>query len=68
MATSPKNSIKLNRKQIEKLIEVFNNFKDVPHFDVHVDRSSGIGVGIQISFGLFSEKDTTIDITDYDSW
>ncbi len=61
-------SLQLNRQQLEKLIEIFNHFKEVQHFDIAVDHSSGIGTGIKVTFDLFEKSDTTVDITDYSSW
>ena len=62
------NSINLNRKQLEKLYEITQHFKEVEHFELEVDHSSGIGSGICVRFDLFDNKDTTIDITDVSSW
>lgn len=62
------NSIRLNRTQIEKLIEVYKHFPEVKHFSVDADRSSGIGAGISVSFDLFDRGDTKIDITDVSEW
>ena len=47
------NSIRLNRTQIEKLIEVYKHFPEVKHFSVDVNRSSGIGAGISGSFDFY---------------
>ena len=62
------NSIRLNRTQIEKLIEVYKHFPEVKHFSVDVNWSSGIGAGISVSFDLFDSGDTKIDITDVSEW
>lgn len=61
-------SITLNREQIQKLYEIVNHFKEINHFVVETDSSSGIGVGIQVRFDLFQKSDTTIDITDVKEW
>lgn len=61
-------SITLNRNQIGKLIEMYNHFKEVQHFTIGVDHSSGIGTGVQVSFDLFEKNDTKIDITDVTEW
>ena len=60
--------IKLNRQQILKLVEIMNQFIDVEKFTIETDESSGIGVGIIVSFGLFSDNDAKVDITDVKSW
>jgi len=61
-------SITLNREQVQKLYEIVNHFKEINHFVVEADSSSGIGVGIQVRFDLFQKSDTTIDITDVKEW
>ena len=60
--------IKLSREQILKLVEIVDHFKEVEHFTVETDESSGIGVGIIVSFGLFSENDAKVDVTDLGKW
>ena len=60
--------IKLNRQQILKLVEIMNQFIDVEKFTIETDESSGIGVGIIVSFGLFSDNDAKVDITDVKEW
>ena len=63
-----KQKIKLNRKQILKLVEIVNQFIDVEEFTIETDTSSGIGVGVIVSFGLFSDDDAKVDITDVKDW
>lgn len=58
----------LNREQIGKLNEIINHFKEINHFTIEVDHSSGIGVGICVTFDLFEKHDTNIDITDVKEW
>ena len=60
--------IKLNREQIAKIIELYGHFKEVRHFTIRTDQSSGIGVGVSVSFDLFERSDTRVDITDYKKW
>ena len=60
--------IQLTRKQIAKLIEMYTHFPEVPRFTLLVDRSSGIGAGIQVSFDLSDRRDAKIDITDVAEW
>ena len=43
-----------------KLVEIVDHFKEVEHFTVETDYSSGIGVGVVVSF--------SIDITDVKEW
>jgi hypothetical protein len=58
----------LNQEQIEKLYEIAQHFKDIKQFEVEVDHSSGIGANVRVTFDLFDNKDTTIDITDVKDW
>ena len=60
--------ISLNRNEIEMLIELFNQFKDIETFTIKQENKSGIGPNISVSFDLFAKAQTTVDITDYDSW
>jgi hypothetical protein len=61
-------SLTLNREQIAKLTEIASHFKEVQHFTVEFDSSSGIGVGITVKFDLFEKNDAKIDITDVKEW
>lgn len=61
-------SITLNREQILKLYDITNHFKEINHFEIETDHSSGIGVGLKVSFDLFEKNDTKIDITDVKEW
>lgn len=61
-------SILLNHEQIEKLYEIAQHFKEIKHFELEVDHSSGIGANIRVKFDLFDNKDTTVDITDVKEW
>lgn len=63
-----KTKILLNREQIGKLTELVNHFKEINHFTISSDSSSGIGTGIVVGFDLFEKNDTKIDITDVKSW
>lgn len=62
------NKITLNRKQVAKLTEIVDHFKEIEHFTVETDNISGIGVGIQVKFDLFEKNDTNINITDLSEW
>jgi hypothetical protein len=65
-------TLSLNRKQIGKLTEIVNHFKEVEWFTIKVDSSSGIGEGIVVEFNLFNDDDkdvdTRVDITDVSTW
>lgn len=61
-------TITLNREQIQKLYEIMNLFKEVQHFNIRIDHSSGIGEGVTVLFDLFQKNDTSIDITDVKEW
>ena len=62
----------LNRKQLGKLAEIYEHFKEVEWFTIKVDHSSGIGTGLVVAFNLFGDDDkdvdTKIDITDVSTW
>jgi hypothetical protein len=58
----------LNRKQIGKLTEIVNHFKEIQHFTVTTDSSSGIGTGVVVKFTLFDTNDSSVDITDVSEW
>jgi hypothetical protein len=58
----------LNHEQIEKLYEIAQHFKDIKHFEVETDHSSGIGTSVYVKFDLFVNRDTSIDITDVKDW
>lgn len=58
--------------QARKFAEIVKHFKDIEYFTVQTDSSSGIGVGLEVSFNLFNDDtertDTKIDITDVSTW
>ena len=60
-------SITLNRNQIQDLINLYDNFKEVEYFKIEEDNSSGIGPSISVKIDLFG-KPTSVDITDVGSW
>jgi len=66
------NEFALNRKQVNKLIEIATKFPDVEWFTLVDDRSSGIGPTIKVKFNLFGDDDkdvdTVVDITDVSTW
>jgi hypothetical protein len=48
----------LTRKQVEKLVEIVEHFKEVQNFTVTVESISGIGPTISVKF----------DLTDVETW
>jgi len=65
-------TLSLNRKQIGKLTEIVNHYKEKEWFTIKVDNVSGIGEGIVVEFNLINEDDkdvdTRVDITDVSTW
>jgi hypothetical protein len=65
-------TLSLNRKQIGKLTEVVNHFKEVEWFTLEEVHTSGIGPSVTVKFNLFNDNDkdvdTTVDITDVSTW
>jgi hypothetical protein len=66
--TEKMKSITLNRKQITQLVQIVEHFKEVEHFTIESDSTSGIGPNIRVKFDLFNKNTTTVDITDVESW
>lgn len=66
------NQFCLNRSQIEKLAKMANHFTEVEWFTLEESNSSGIGPTVVVKFNLFKDNDkdidTTVDITDVDTW
>jgi len=66
------NQFALNRKQVEKLAKMVENFPDVEWFTLEESLESGIGPTVVVRFNLFGDSDkdidTTIDITDVSTW
>jgi len=64
--------IVFSQAQARKFVEIVKHFKDIDHFTVRTDNSSGIGVGLEVSFNLFNDDtdrpDAKIDITDFGEW
>ena len=65
-------TIKLNRKQINTLIEIQSHFKDCDEFVIKEENLSGIGPTVSVTFDLFPKRDirgsTKIDLTDIGTW
>lgn len=62
----------LNRKQVKKLARMAEHFKEVEWFTLTEESTSGIGSTVTVKFNLFGDADkdvdTTIDITDVETW
>jgi len=58
----------LTQKQIRELAQLAEHFKEVDAFKISSASTSGIGPTVKVSFDLFDNKNTTVDITDFDSW
>ena len=52
--------VNLNRKQIEHMVEVIANFKEIDQFQLRVSNSNGIGQSIHFVFDM--------DLTDMSKW
>ena len=60
--------MKLTRKQINQLAEIAEHFQEVDVYELY-EEHSGIGPIIKVKFSLFGKtSDTSIDITDLESW
>jgi hypothetical protein len=66
------NQFSLNRKQVEKLAKIASHFKEVEWFTLEAESVGGIGPSVVVKFNLFNDSDkdidTTVDITDVDTW
>jgi hypothetical protein len=66
------NQFCLNRSQVEKLIKIASNFKEVEWFTLEESNTSGIGSSVVVKFNLFNDPDkdtdTVVDITDVSTW
>jgi len=62
----------LNRGQIEKLARMAEHFREVEWFTLKGEHTSGIGPTVTVQFNLFGDHDkdvdTTVDITDVETW
>jgi hypothetical protein len=60
--------MRLTRKQINQLAEIADHFQEVEVYELY-EEHSGIGPIIKVKFSLFGKtSDTSIDITDVESW
>ena len=62
------NRIVFTRKQIQQLSEIAERFTETENFTIESESLSGIGPSISVSFDLFENNDTKIDITDVENW
>jgi hypothetical protein len=66
------NQFALNRKQVEKLAKMSEQFPKVEWFSLEERLDSGIGPSVVVRFNLFGDDDkdidTTVDITDVSTW
>ena len=66
------NQFALNRKQVEKLAKMSEQFPEVEWFNLEERLDSGIGPSVVVRFNLFGDRDkdvdTTVDITDVSTW
>lgn len=61
-------SMRLTRKQINQLAEIVDHFNEVEVYELY-EEHTGIGPIIRVKFSLFGKtSDTSIDITDVESW
>jgi len=61
-------NMKLTRKQIDQLCEIADHFHDIELFELE-ESTTGIGPIISVKFSIFGKKpDTSVDITDVESW
>jgi len=59
------NRVRLNRKQIEKIVEAFQKY-DIDEVDIYAENTSGIGPTVYAE--IVPKFPVKIDITDYESW
>jgi hypothetical protein len=60
--------MRLSKKQINQLAEIADHFNEVEVYELY-EEHSGIGPIIKVKFSLFGKtSDTSIDITDVESW
>jgi hypothetical protein len=61
-------SFKLTRAEIERLYKITQHFSEVNLFTIEQKSGGGIGVISEVRFSLFDDNDTTVDVTDVESW
>jgi len=61
-------SMRLTRKQINQLAEIVDHFQEVEIYELY-EEHTGIGPIVKVKFSLFGKtSDTSVDITDVESW
>jgi hypothetical protein len=61
-------SMRLSRKQIEQLADIADHFQEIDVYELY-EEHTGIGPIIRVKFSLFGKtSDTSVDITDVESW
>jgi hypothetical protein len=61
-------NMRLSRKQINQLAEITEHFNEVEVYELY-EEHTGIGPIIKVKFSLFGKtSDTSVDITDVESW
>jgi hypothetical protein len=65
-------TFQLTRKQVKQLSDIAEHFSEINVFTLEQTHESGIGPTVVVKFDLFNNnpksKDTTVDITDVESW
>jgi hypothetical protein len=60
--------MRLTRKQIEQLAEIADHFQEIDLYELY-EEHTGIGPVVKVKFSLFGKtSDTSVDITDVESW
>jgi hypothetical protein len=65
-------TFQLTQKQVKQLSDIAEHFSEINVFTLEQTHESGIGPTVVVKFDLFNNnpksKDTTVDITDVESW
>ena len=60
--------MRLSKKQIEQLADIVDHFPEVDVYELY-EEHSGIGPIVKVKFSLYGKtSDTSVDITDVESW
>jgi hypothetical protein len=66
--TVKNNEFRLTRVEILKLAKIAEQFEKVNLYTIKQNSSSGIGISTTVKMSLLDKDDTSIDITDVESW
>jgi hypothetical protein len=66
--TVKNNEFRLTRAEILKLAKIAEQFEKVNLYTIKQNSSSGIGISTTVKMSLLDKDDTSIDITDVESW